>query len=540
MLDFGEILRTVGDFGLFQKLILVSLTAPNLVLPVLFASLIFVQSDPDRRCNTDWILRKAPNLTTEEQLNLTLPREQDGTVSRCLMFVPVDWDINTIRERGLNETTGCQDGWLYDNTMYEATIVTDFDLICDKSNLVEVAQTVFMAGVLTGSFFFGPAAESCGRKRITQITVILLLIFTIITGLSPNLHVYMVSQFIAAAALGGYRINAPVLATEWIGVTHRSFASCLSQMFAAVGQCALAGLVYVVRDWRQAQYVMAGAQAFVCVYIWFIPESARWLFAQGRISEANNLVLRVAAINKRIVPENLLNAVTSEQKTQSGGLKPLFKSPILRKYFVITSIIWFSVTLCYFCLVLSVGKLGLDIFLVQLIFGVTEIPSHLVCIWFLEKLGRKMTLISSLLTGSVILFLTLALPQDSATAITALVTTGRFFVNIANSVCMVYVQELFPTSVRQAAFGLCSVGCRIAGLLAPSLNMLVVFHWAIPTVVFSSLSLVSGVLVFLLPETRRIELPDSTDEAEATRNTNTKNKTDSKMTEHNSIRSTKL
>lgn len=50
--------------------------------------------------------------------------------------------------------------------------------------------------------------------------------------------------------------------------------------------------------------------------------------------------------------------------------------------------------------------------------------------------------------------------------------------------------------------------------MSPLVNMLALYHPSIPTIIFGSLSITSGSLGFLLPETRRKELPESIREAE--------------------------
>lgn len=67
---------------------------------------------------------------------------------------------------------------------------------------------------------------------------------------------------------------------------------------------------------------------------------------------------------------------------------------------------------------------------------------------------------------------------------------------------------------RQTASGLGSIVSRTGGSVSPLVNMLAMYHPSIPTIIFGSLSIISGSLGFLLPETRRKELPESIREAE--------------------------
>lgn len=227
------------------------------------------------------------------------------------------------------------------------------------------------------------------------------------------------------------------------------------------------------------------------------------------------MLKKAAAINKRVVPESLLRTAVVEKKTEKkGGTLTIFKSPVLTKYLFAVVIAWFSLNLTYYCLSFNVGNLGLNIFLTQLIFGLSEMPAHLLCIWLLDTVGRRLCLIGTLLVGGLTCLLIIIVGQDKAIFVTLLASLGRIASNMAGAICSVYVQELFPTSLRQTASGLGNIASRSGGLLSPVVNMLVMYHWTVPIVVYSSLMFLSGAMGFLLPETKRSELPDSTADVE--------------------------
>lgn len=136
-----------------------------------------------------------------------------------------------------------------------------------------------------------------------------MLIFTVVTGLSPYFYVYVISQFAIGVCYGGFRINCVILgmlhkssfsvndimkilmhwycclyhhdfvfvvATEWTGVAQRSYGSCLSQVLASLGQVVFLALIYYYRNWRMCQFIMAGPIGFVVLYIWYVLENSSY------------------------------------------------------------------------------------------------------------------------------------------------------------------------------------------------------------------------------------------------------------------------
>lgn len=113
MSGIGEILKAVGDLGTFQKRLVLFSMLPCLSLAFHQFCQLFMVPDLPHYCNTSWIRAVGPNLTEEEQLNLTLPRGADGAYEQCSMYSPVDWDLGSIVAYGLNATEKCSSGWVY-------------------------------------------------------------------------------------------------------------------------------------------------------------------------------------------------------------------------------------------------------------------------------------------------------------------------------------------------------------------------------------------------------------------------------------------
>lgn len=117
-------------------------------------------SPTDYHCKLPW-----ENLTSAETIRL-LPNKTDEegkqVHDKCRMYDVNYTDPNvfdTIRNLSGIPTVPCMHGWHYDRSDWTSTVVTEWNLVCDKELYVTHAYTINGAGSLFSMFFMGFVAD---------------------------------------------------------------------------------------------------------------------------------------------------------------------------------------------------------------------------------------------------------------------------------------------------------------------------------------------------------------------------------------------
>ncbi|EPY86841.1 hypothetical protein CB1_000295001 [Camelus ferus] len=533
---FANILNAVGEFGTFQRRLVALTFIPSILSAFFLLADIFVFTPQKPYCNTSWILAVGPNLSEAEQMNLTLPRESNGSFLTCLMYVPVDWDLDSIIQFGLNHTDTCQDGWIYPEVK-KRSLINEFDLVCGKEANMGIVQIMFLAGFLTGSLIFGFISDKLGRYPTILLSLLGLIIFGFGTAFVSSFHQYLFFRFGMSQAVIGYVISSVSLATEWLVGVHRAHAIILEHSFFAVGAMFLTGLAHSLPHWRLL-YLVGGAPVFFFIsYIWILPESPRWLMTKGKLYEAKQVLCYAADVNKKTIPLNLLDkrGVPSPLLEENGDSKiqpcqgkargragPVLQLPRkvtsssildfrnnrhLRKVTLVMCSVGFAVG--YNCHMLSfrIRKLGVNIYFTQVIPRLMELPARLCCVFLLEQFKRKQSLSLTLFQGTLMCFLSLILPSELKFLSVLIIVLGGFILVASVTVFLIYTAELLPTVLRTTGLGLVFLAWAAGYILS-----LMISSQGIPILpifLCCTSSIVALTLCSKLPETQGHPLPES-------------------------------
>ncbi|KAK7925641.1 hypothetical protein WMY93_007951 [Mugilogobius chulae] len=506
--------------GRFQKMVFfffcLSMVPNGFVLVI-----IFVSATPNHQCSIP-----AVNLT-QEWLRAIIPvevvdgLEQSSRCSRYRLdlvlnlssqgFAPGDVNLPDLPQEP------CVDGWSYSRDVYQSTIVSQFDLVCSDQWKQPLTTTVHYLGVLVGSFVLGQVSDRFGRKPVFFSSMFLQSVFMFVQVFSTSWSMFTICWFLSGFGNISNYVSAFILGAEILsGKIRVLFLTLGVGLGFAIGYSMLPLFAFFLRDWTHLQMAMALPSLLFLPFWWVIPESPRWLLSQGRVDEAEAIVKRAAKMNKvkppLVVFENYRAEDPKARQEKHHTVLDLFRTRNIRAATVILCLLWLSMSAGYYGVTLNSANLVPDPYLGCFIAAVVEIPAYVSSWLALGRVRRRLCTVSAMLLGGVSLLLLPAVPRSLRWLSVTMEMIGKFSFAASTNILFAFTAEVFPTVLRNTATGICSTSARVGTCLAPFILQLGLFSKFLPPVILGSLSAVSAIGAFFLPETFRRPLPETIDD----------------------------
>lgn len=254
-----------------------------------------------------WCHIPLENLTAIETRSL-LPNTTDwlgdSVYDKCRMF-NVNYTDPLARaeiyagSNGSIPTVPCQYGWEYDHSEWEATVATEWDLVCDKGLYVTIAYTINGAGGILSMFYVGFIADHYGRKACYFITFGIMMLASVATPLSPNYLTFCISRFFAGTGVGWSYTLPMMIAMEIIGPQPRVFMTVIVSVYYTAGILFVGGVSYILNSWRPFAWASSIPLLPFFGLWWVMPESPRWLLSQRKFGEVAEFIRKIGRINKK-------------------------------------------------------------------------------------------------------------------------------------------------------------------------------------------------------------------------------------------------
>lgn len=509
--DFFEAINC--EFGSYQIFLVILLCIPTCFIGAYSTvDVVFMAYTPKHLCNFNKSYANYEHIFADPSLS-----------------VEIDKCNYTIHDRNASITHECK-SWTYDTTYFDETIVTRWNLVCTQQLTVRSILTLFQLGSLL-SIVYSFVQDRWGRKRAFSLNLTIYLMGSFSCLLSTNPVMFTALKFIGSIT-GMWRIGY-VWALEFVGRKHRTTVTTMIGVTFGVAVMSMALIAYLCHSWIEFGLCTTVPFVLLYSYLFIVPESPRWLLAQGRIDQTVKILARMARWQKvKIDLDELRNQISDLkdlpiiEKSDSlsdidvavmesdYSIKKFFASSNLRlKCFLITIIIVASNQL-YYAVPFHMENFEANFYLAFLIQAAVETPSTFFNLLLLNRFGRIKPLSIFLFMSGMFCLMSWPAERFGPWGPVTTAAVARFFVCIPMYICEQQGSELFPTVYRGTRQAVSHFFLSIVMLT----NQYIIYSshiWnVLPLLIMGGFTILTAFLALFLPETKNVSLPDSISEAE--------------------------
>ncbi|XP_075404142.1 organic anion transporter 7-like [Tenrec ecaudatus] len=544
-MGFQDLLHQVGGQGRFQIIQMGFLFICNGLAMQHILLENFTAAIPGHRCwvpilDNDTVSHNDTGILSHEALlRVSIPLDSNLKPEKCQRFHQPQWqllDLNGSSPKASEpDTEPCVDGWVYEKSTFPATIVTKWDLVCESQALKSVAQFLFMTGTLVGALVYSHLSDRLGRRRILRWCLLQLALADTCVVLAPSFPIYCSLRFLSGLSTTTIVTNSVLLTLEWSVPRFQATGVTLMTCSYSIGQIILGSLAFAIREWQTLQLAVSVPLFVLFLSSRWLAESARWLIFNNKLEEGLKELRQAARMNgiknagEMLTLEELKATMQEEREEVQNkpSLCDLFNSPTLRKWIQLTSFVKFVNSMSGFGLLFNLQHLGNNVFLIQVLFGITSLIAKGVALWAMRQIGRqKSQVIFKFMLGIAVLVLTFV-PQEQPTLRVILAILGMGAVSATGACAHLHSSELFPTLIRARTSGINIMASGSGAALSPLLMTLMVYSRPLPWIIYGIAPILAGFAVLLLPETRNRPLPDTIQDVENLKKDSKKGKDDS-------------
>jgi putative MFS transporter len=247
-----------------------------------------------------------------------------------------------------------------------------------------------------------------------------------------------------------------------------------------------------------------------------LPESPRWLIRKGRFAQAEAIIqtLEASTDKRNPVAPHVMSAAAFAQKSRWSELF----SPVYRHRTLIVWVIWataYGVTngLNNWMPTLynTVYHLPLQASLnFALLTNATQILILLVCVFVIDRVGRKAWMTASFLIGGALLAPLGLFGAGDVNRVIIFVTLSYGVMSTINTVLYLYTPEIYPTRMRAIGTAAGTCWLRLASAAGPTIVGLTMVSHGISSVflMFAGVALFGALAATQMIETRNRRLED--------------------------------